>query len=42
MKALQINLHTKINSLGESGEIANGQRVDFRVKVDLQCFHFLL
>jgi hypothetical protein len=28
MKALQINLHTKINSLGESGEIANGPKSD--------------
>ena len=28
MKALQINLHAKINSLGESGEIANGPKSD--------------
>ena len=28
MKPLQINLHAKINSLGESGEIANGPKTD--------------
>ncbi len=28
MKALQINLHSKMNSLGESGEIANGPKTD--------------
>ena len=28
MKSLQINLHAKINSLGESGEIASGPKTD--------------
>jgi hypothetical protein len=28
MKPLQINLHAKINSLGESGEIADGPKTD--------------
>jgi hypothetical protein len=28
MKSLQINLHGKVNSLGESGEIASGPKTD--------------
>jgi hypothetical protein len=28
MKSLQINLHAKVNSLGESGEIASGPKTD--------------
>jgi hypothetical protein len=28
MKSLHINLHAKINSLGESGEIASGPKTD--------------